>query len=36
MTDRQTSLDEFEGLKECVEDLEKMRKAYKEKFENHA
>lgn len=30
---RQSTLDEFEGLKECVEDVEKMRKAYREKYE---
>jgi len=29
-TARQTTLDEFEGLRECIEDLEKTRKAYKE------
>jgi hypothetical protein len=33
---RQTTLEEFEGLRECVEDLEKMRNAYKRKFDNRA
>jgi len=30
---RQSTLDEFEGLRECVEDAERMRKAYREKYE---
>ena len=30
---RQTLLSEFEGLRECVEDAERMRKAYREKYE---
>lgn len=32
MTSRQAILDEFEGLKECVDDLEQMRKRFKEKY----